>query len=160
MIETTNHGYALFDTPVGRCAIAWNGHGIAALQLPEAREPATRARMLERVPGATELAPPPEVQRALDLIATLLRGEASDLAAIPLDMGGVPPFHRRVYETVRAIPPGTTLSYGEVAARLGADGAARAVGQAMRRNPFAIIVPCHRVFAAGGKVGGYSANGG
>lgn len=156
----TEQGFTLFDTPIGRCAIAWGGRGIAAVQLPEARENATRALMLKRFPEARETLPPPEVQRALDAIVALLRGEASDFSAIALDMSGVPPFHRRVYEVVRGIAPGTTLSYGDVAARLGADGAARAVGQAMRRNPFAIVVPCHRVLAAGGKVGGYSANGG
>ena len=100
------------------------------------------------------------MQRAIDGINELLRGDASDLAAVPLDMTGVPPFHRRVYETVRTIPPGASLSYGEVAAKAEAPGAARAVGQAMRRNPFSILVPCHRVFAAGGKIGGYSAHGG
>jgi O-6-methylguanine DNA methyltransferase len=91
---------------------------------------------------------------------TLLRGEISDLGAIAVDMADLPAFHQRVYEAVRAIPPGATLSYGGVAERIGAPGAARAVGQAMRRNPFPIIVPCHRVLAAGGKLGGYSANGG
>jgi methylated-DNA-[protein]-cysteine S-methyltransferase len=156
----TEQGFTLFDTAIGRCAIAWGARGITAVQLPEARESATRALMVKRLPEAQETPAPPEVQRALDAIVTLLRGEASDLSTIPLDMGGVPPFHRRVYEVVRGIAPGTTLSYGDVAAKLGADGAARAVGQAMRRNPFAIVVPCHRVLGAGGKVGGYSANGG
>jgi methylated-DNA-[protein]-cysteine S-methyltransferase len=156
----TEQGFTLFDTAIGRCAIAWGARGITAVQLPEARESATRALMVKRLPEAQETPAPPEVQRALDAIVTLLRGEASDLSTIPLDMGGVPPFHRRVYEVVRGIAPGTTLSYGDVAAKLGADGAARAVGQAMRRNPFAIVVPCHRVLGAGGKIGGYSANGG
>ncbi len=156
----TAQAYALFDTAIGRCGIAWGGRGIRAVQLPEARDPETRARLLERCPDALAAPPPPEVRRALDAIVALLSGEASDLGAIALDMDGVPPFHRRVYEVVRGIPPGTTLSYGEVASLLDAQGAARAVGQAMRRNPFAIIVPCHRVFASGGKIGGYSANGG
>src|ERR1700733_7013555 len=152
--------FALFDTPLGRCGIAWGPRGIAGVQLPEARDSETRAKLLGRHADAAEAAPPAEVQRAIDGIAALLRGAASDLADVPLDMTGVPPFHRRVYETVRAIPPGASLSYGEVAAKADAPGAARAVGQAMRRNPFSILVPCHRVFAAGGKIGGYSAHGG
>jgi methylated-DNA-[protein]-cysteine S-methyltransferase len=152
--------HAFFDTPLGRCGIAWNAHGIAGLQLPEASESATRAKLLDRLGEAEPASPPPAVQRAIDGINELLRGNASDLAAVPLDMTGVPPFHRRVYETVRTIPPGASLSYGEVAAKAEAPGAARAVGQAMRRNPFSILVPCHRVFAAGGKIGGYSAHGG
>src|SRR6185503_19547170 len=108
----------------------------------------------------SEARPPAEVRRAIDAIAALLRGDASDLSSIGLDMDGVSPFHRRVYEIARTIAPGATLSYGTIAARLGAPGSARAVGQALGRNPFAIVVPCHRVLAAGGKVGGFSANGG
>lgn len=99
-------------------------------------------------------------QLAVDGIVALLRGEAIDLLAIELDMERVPPFHRRVYEVARTVPPGKTLSYGEIAARLGDPGVARAVGQALGRNPCPIIVPCHRVLAAGGKIGGFSANGG
>ena len=116
--------------------------------------------MLQRFPAAGEATPPPEVQGVIDRIVALLRGEASDLSSIPLDMDQVPAFHRRVYEAARAIPPGMTLSYGDIAARAGAPGAARAVGQALGRNPFPIVVPCHRVLAAGGKIGGFSAQGG
>lgn len=156
----TAHGFALFDTAIGRCAIAWGERGIAGIQLPDAGEPETRARMLHRFPAAGEAVPPREVQRAVDRIVALLHGEASDLSDIALDMDGVPAFHRRVYEVARAIPPGKTLSYGDIAARLDARGAARAVGQALGRNPFPIVVPCHRVLAAGGKIGGFSAQGG
>jgi methylated-DNA-[protein]-cysteine S-methyltransferase len=106
------------------------------------------------------MAPPPNVQLAIDGIVALLQGEPSDLSAIALDMEGVAPFHRRVYEVARMIPPGKTLAYGEVAARLGAAGASRAVGQALGHNPFPIVVPCHRVVSAGGKIGGFSAHGG
>lgn len=94
-------------------------------------------------------------------MTALLSGE--DLAApdsVPLDLSRVPPFHARVYEVARTIPPGTTLTYGEIARRLGEPGAARAVGQALGANPFAPIVPCHRVLAAGGGTGGFSADGG
>ena len=153
-------GFALFDTAIGRCGVAWGERGVAGVQLPEAGERETRARMLQRFPAAGEAAPPPEVQRVIDRIVALLRGEASDLSTIALDMDQVPAFHRRVYEAARAIPPGMTLSYGDIAARVGAPGAARAVGQALGRNPFPIVVPCHRVLAAGGKIGGFSAQGG
>ncbi len=152
--------FSFFDTEIGRCGIVWGEHGIAGVQLPEARESETRARVRRRFPDAREAPPPAEVQRAVDAIAALLRGEPSDLAALSLDMGRVPMFHRRVYEVARTIPRGATQSYGEIARRLGAPHAARAVGQALGRNPFAIVVPCHRVLAAGGKVGGFSANGG
>ncbi|WP_437815495.1 methylated-DNA--[protein]-cysteine S-methyltransferase [Sorangium sp. So ce1078] len=156
----TAYGFLLFDTAIGRCGIAWGTRGVALLQLPEGRDQGTRARLLQRVPDAREAPPPPEVQRAVDGIVALLRGEASDLSGVALDMERVPPFHRRVYEVARTIPPGATLTYGDIAARLGSIGSARAVGQALGRNPFAILVPCHRVLAAGGKVGGFSADGG
>ncbi len=152
--------FTLFDTAIGRCGIAWSEHGVTGVQLPEAREPETRARLLRRFPGARATPPPPDVQRALDGIVALLSGEPSPLDAIALDMDGVPPFHRRVYEVARTIPPGATLSYGEVAARLGEPALARDVGQALGENPFALIVPCHRVIAAGGRLGGFSARGG
>jgi methylated-DNA-[protein]-cysteine S-methyltransferase len=153
-------GFALFDTAIGRCGIAWGPRGIVALQLPEATPAATRARLLRNRAEAVESEPPQAVRDAITAIVTLLGGEPRDLASIDLDMGGVPDFHRRVYAIARAIPPGRTMTYGEIATRLGEPGAARAVGQALGRNPFAIIVPCHRVVAAGGRLGGFSANGG
>ena len=156
----TEHGFALFDTVIGRCGIAWGARGITGVQLPEASEARTRARLLRRYPHAREAPPPADVRRVIDGIVSLLRGEARDLSAAALDMDGVPEFDRRVYEVARDIAPGATLSYGEIAARLGERGLARDVGQALGRNPFPIIVPCHRVLAAGGKAGGFSANGG
>jgi methylated-DNA-[protein]-cysteine S-methyltransferase len=153
--------FALFDTPIGRCGIAWNGDDtIVGVQLPEARVADTRARLRDRFDGARAATPPPAVQVAIDSIVASLRGEADDLVDIPLDLDAVAPFHRKVYEVVRTIPLGETMSYGEVAAAVGSPGAARAVGQALGRNPFAIVVPCHRVLAAGGKWGGFSARGG
>lgn len=153
-------GLTLFDTAIGSCCIAWGPRGIVAVQLPEATLAATRGRVLRRCPEAIDAPPPETVRAAIAAIAALLRGEPSDLGAIALDMHGVPAFHRRVYAVARAIPPGKTLTYGEVASRLGEPGAARAVGHALGRNPFAIIVPCHRVVAAGGALGGFSARGG
>jgi methylated-DNA-[protein]-cysteine S-methyltransferase len=156
----TGYGFTLFDTAIGWCGVAWSDRGLVGVQLPEARKAETRERMLQRFPAAAEAPPPPEIQLATDAIVALLRGERRDLSDVALDMEGVAPFHRRVYEVARTIPPGRTLAYGDVAARLGAHGAARAVGQALGRNPFPIVVPCHRVLAAGGKIGGFSAHGG
>lgn len=153
-------GFVLFDTEIGLCGIAWNGRGVAGVQLPEGSPHETRARLRRRFPEAREASPPAPVRRAIDGVIALLRGEPSELHSVALDMDGVPSFHRRVYEVARTIPPGTTVSYGEVAARMGEPGAARDVGQALGQNPFAIIVPCHRVLAANGKVGGFSARGG
>jgi O-6-methylguanine DNA methyltransferase len=156
----TARGFALFETAIGRCGIAWGERGVVGIQLPEASEARTLARMRRRFPDANEAPPPPAVVRAIERIVALLRGEAIDLAAVALDMARVPPFERRVYDVARSIPPGATLSYGDIAARLGVPGDARAVGQALGQNPFPLVVPCHRVLAAGGKVGGFSANGG
>jgi methylated-DNA-[protein]-cysteine S-methyltransferase len=156
----TTRGFALFDTAIGACGIAWGERGLVGVQLPEASEARTLARMRRRFPATPEAPPPPSVQRAIEGIVQLLQGEAIDLAAVALDTAGVPSFDRRVYEVARTIPPGATLSYGDIAARLGAPGEARAVGQALGQNPFPLVVPCHRVLAAGGKVGGFSANGG
>src|SRR5262249_11715907 len=130
--------------------------GITGVQLPEASEARTRARLLRRYPHAREAPPPADVRRVIDGIVSLLRGEASGLSAAALDMDGVAECDRRVYAAARGIAPGATRSYGEIAARLGERGLARDVGQALGRNPFPLIVPCHRVLAAGG----FSANGG
>jgi methylated-DNA-[protein]-cysteine S-methyltransferase len=153
-------GFALFETTIGSCAIAWSGAGVVALQLPEANDERTRARVLRRWPHAQEEPPPPTAQHAIDGIVALLAGEATNLSAVALDTERVSAFDRRVYEVARTIGPGETLTYGDIAARLGDPGVAREVGQALARNPFAVIVPCHRVIAAGGKTGGFSANGG
>src|SRR5256885_9396316 len=145
------HGFALCTTPIGRCAIAWSERGITAVRLPERRDSETRARILRRSPHAREALPPPPVQDALERIVALLQGQAIDLSSIALDLDGVPDFDREVYGVARSIPCGSTTTYGEIAARLNGRGSARDVGVALARNPFAIVVPCHRVLAAGGE---------
>jgi len=151
--------YTLFETAIGLCGLAWNERGVIGFQLPEDDRSRLCARIAKRFPGIVEAAPAPAIQGIIAEVVALLRGEARDLSAVPLDTERVPDFDRRVYEVARSIPPGRVLTYGEVAARLGTDNA-RAIGQALGRNPFAIIVPCHRVVAAGGKLGGFSAHGG
>jgi methylated-DNA-[protein]-cysteine S-methyltransferase len=153
-------GFALFATAIGRCGIAWGERALVGVQLPEASDAATRVRLVRGLPKLRETEPPPWVQLAIVRIQALLNGLLDDLADIPLDMESVPPFHRRVYEITRAIPPGRTLTYGEVAQQLGDPAAARAVGQALGHNPFAPVVPCHRVLAAHSGAGGFSAQGG
>ena len=156
-------GHALFDTAIGPCAIAWGPHGVCAVQLPEATEAATRARLLKYT-GRLPAAPPPaSVQRVIDAVAALLAGDlrgAQALATVELDESRLPEFARHVYAITRRIPPGQTRSYGEIAAELGNKNLARAVGRALGANPFAPVVPCHRVLAAGGRSGGFSAFGG
>jgi len=156
----SGRGYTIFDTGIGRCGIAWGDLGIIGVQLPEAREIETRGRMLRQYPDARELRPPPNVQTAIEGISALLRGRACDLSDVALDMTGIHVFNQRVYELTREIPRGETRTYGEMASRLGASGASHSVAQAIGRNPFMIIVPCHRVLEAGGYADKISPNGG
>jgi methylated-DNA-[protein]-cysteine S-methyltransferase len=153
-------GFALFESPLGALATAWSPRGIAGVFLPEASEGALRRRVALRFPSARESAPPEPVQRAIESIRRLLRGERAELRGIALDMQQVPELNQRIYAIAREIPPGQTLSYGALAARLGDRRLAREVGAAMARNPFSIVVPCHRILAADGKLGGFSARGG
>ncbi len=152
--------FTLFDTAIGTCGIVWTARGICGVQLPEADAAATRARLMQRYPNAREAAPTPETQHAIDGIVALTAGEPRDLADIVIDDDAISDFNRKVYKIARAIPPGQTLTYGEVAERLGDKLLARAVGQAMGENPTPIVMPCHRVLAANGKTGGFSAPGG
>lgn len=154
------HSSALFETPVGACALVWGAQGLVGVLLPEPTASATRARVQRRFSGVTEAAAPAPIQQVIARIQALLGGTRDDLADIQLDLRVVAPFHARVYALTRAIRPGSTRTYGEIAALLGEPHAARAVGQALGANPFPIIVPCHRVLAAGAKAGGFSAPGG
>jgi methylated-DNA-[protein]-cysteine S-methyltransferase len=159
--EIIEPGFALFDTAIGTCALAWGPRGLVGVQLPEDNgEAATRARMRRRFPELPESEPPGSAEQAVAAIQALLQGAADDLGHIVLDMSQVSEFHQRIYAIARRIPPGQTRTYGEIAAELGDKGLSRAVGQAMGHNPFAPVVPCHRVLAAGNKPGGFSAGGG
>lgn len=153
-------GFAFFDTAIGRCGVAWGERGLLSVQLPEADDARTRARLLRKAPGARDMTPPANVQRACDAMAELLGGEARDLSFIALDMDRIPAFNRSVYDIARTIAPGETLTYGDIATRLGDKLLSRPVGQALGQNPLPIVIPCHRVLAANGKTGGFSANGG
>lgn len=156
----STRGLCLFDTAIGACGIAWGDAGLTGVQLPEADAAATRARMHARFPDVAEREPPDEARDAISRIAAALRGEPDDLRSVRLDMAGVGDFQRRVYELLRALPYGATTTYGALAAQLGEPGASRAVGRALGDNPFAPVVPCHRVLAAGTRAGGFSAGGG
>ncbi len=156
-----NTSFALFDTPIGTCSLVWKDQTIVGLRLPEQSASATRARIKRRWPDAEEQTPPPAaVQAVIDRVLALLSGKQVDLSDVPLDFGDAPEFHKQVYGVARTIPPGHTMTYGEIAKRLGVPHESREVGQAMGRNPIAIIMPCHRVLGADGKMGGFSATGG
>lgn len=151
---------ALFDTPIGRCGIAWRGDRVAAFALPEATDEATSAALGRRCASAEPSSPAPPIGAAIAAIQRLLDGHPEDLRGIAVDLDGVPRFERTIYELLREVGAGETVTYGEMAGRAGAPGAARAVGAAMGRNPIPVIIPCHRVLAGSGRSGGFSAPGG
>jgi methylated-DNA-[protein]-cysteine S-methyltransferase len=154
--------FSLFDTAFGRCALAWSDSGLVGLSLPGASDDDTCTHLLARRPGlqAATDAWPDFVSRAVADVQAHLSGQPRDLRDVPLDWRGVQPFERRVYTAAQAIDPGRTCTYGEMARDLGEPAAMRAVGQALGHNPWPLVVPCHRVLAAGGKLGGFSAPGG
>ena len=163
-------GFTLFETPIGLCGLAWGEQGLVGAQLPEAAPGAAWNRLRRRYPEAVEASPPPPpIQRVVERVNDLLAGGRDDLVDIELDFTIVSPFNRRVYEIARAIAPGQTLTYGQIAKAISKTGddpalgqglGARAVGKALGENPWPIIVPCHRVLGADGKSGGFSAPGG
>jgi methylated-DNA-[protein]-cysteine S-methyltransferase len=156
----TGQSFAIFDTAIGPCGIVWGERGISGVQLPMSNEEKTRKRILQRNGDIPEAEPTAEVGRVIEAIKELLTGKPNDLSGVVLDFDGVPEFNRGVYDIARTIPPGKTMTYGDIAKKLGGVELSRDVGQALGRNPCPIVVPCHRVLAAGNKPGGFSANGG
>lgn len=153
----------IFDTQLGPLGLLWNETALLRLHLPEKNAATTRRRLREYAKGIKEPAIdqwPPWLREAVEKIERHLRTGREDLSEIPLDLTPYTTFHQRVYESAKKIPPGVTITYGALAERVGVPGGARAIGQAMGKNPFALIVPCHRIVAAGGKMGGFSAWGG
>jgi methylated-DNA-[protein]-cysteine S-methyltransferase len=153
-------GFTLFDTAIGACAVAWSEAGLIATQLPELGRDLARRRLARRVSDCAEEEPPGWVRDAIAKVVAHLAGERTDYGDVPLDERGIGEWERAVYRAAAAIPPGETRTYGALAAELGRPEAAQAVGQALGRNPWPIIVPCHRILAADGRTGGFSAPGG
>lgn len=153
--------YHIFDTALGSVAIAWNGNGITALRLPSDGAGEAERAIRRRRPGAEPGDPPSRVAVIIADIRRYFTGEAVDFSAVPLDLGEQSDFFTRVYAAVRALEWGESTTYGAVAKACGAGPeSARAVGQAMGANPIPLIIPCHRVLAAGNRIGGFSAPGG
>ena len=157
----TMHHYFIFETASGFCGIAWNNVGITRFQLPTRSAGAAERILLRRVPGAEPGAPMPEVVEAVAAVKRYFEGEETDFSGVKLDLDDQDAFFKQIYAAARRVEWGHTTTYGALAKELGAGPeAARDVGQAMAKNPVALIIPCHRVLAAGGKVGGFSAPGG
>lgn len=153
-------GYALFDTVLGPCGVAWSESGITRVQLPEADAPATEERLARWSANIRKSEPNALARTAIEALLSYFDGARTDFGDVVLDLEACSAFHRQIYAALRCIGWGETTTYGGLAACLGAPGAARAIGQAMGRNPVPVIVPCHRVLAAGGKPGGFSSFGG
>lgn len=152
--------FACFATALGECALAWNDAGLTGVWLPETHPHGLRRRIERRAPTPIESPPTAEVAHVIAAIRRLLDGAPMDLRTVRLDWSDVPEFARRVYAIARDVGPGRVVSYGAIARELGGDADARSVGQALGANPFPIVVPCHRVIAADGRLGGFSAPGG
>lgn len=149
-----------FPSQLGTCGLAWTSRGLSALQLPEDGEQLLRKRLRDKCPSRpSEAAPPPPIASAVQRVQQHLQGQLDSLLDLPLDLEELTPFARAVYTRARLTPPGQTTTYTELARLAGRPGAARAVGQAMAHNPLPLLVPCHRVLAAGGGLGGFSAAG-
>jgi methylated-DNA-[protein]-cysteine S-methyltransferase len=162
MAATDHDGqrYCLVDTAIGACGVGWSERGVTRMQLPEADRGATESRLRRFTRSQEAHAPPPPVAAVVADLVRYLRGDKIDFTPVALDLADVDPFYRKVYDAARGVGWGQTASYGDIARAAGSPGAARAVGQALGRNPCAIIVPCHRILAAGKRVGGFSAFGG
>jgi methylated-DNA-[protein]-cysteine S-methyltransferase len=151
--------YCLFDTAIGSCGLAWSERGLTRLQLPESDRDSTERRLSARAASATQ-AMPAAIDRLIADVQGYMTGRKVDFAAVAIDLTDVGPFEQQIYATARLVPWGRTLSYGELAGQIGSPGAARAVGQALGRNPVPIVIPCHRILAKGHRIGGFSAPGG
>ena len=162
MAQTNVINHCLFDTAIGPCGVAWSARGLAALQLPEKDRAATERRLVGKAQSSGADEPPFWLRAVIADIQRYLSGERVDFAAVAVDLDRADPFHRKVYEALRAVGWGATTTYGDLARQAGGSDweATREVGQAMARNPMPLVVPCHRVLAAGNKLGGFSAYGG
>jgi methylated-DNA-[protein]-cysteine S-methyltransferase len=157
----TGHHYYIFETAGAFCGIAWNDVGITRFRLPTRSAGAAEHILLRRLPGAQPGTPTPEVMETIIATKRYFAGEETDFSAVQLDLSDQDAFFKQIYATVRRIRWGRTTTYGALAKELGAGPeGARDVGQAMAENPVPLIIQCHRVLAAGGKVGGFSAPGG
>jgi len=153
--------YHVFETAMGFCAIGWSDRGVARFQLPVRSAEAGERLMRRRAPDAEPGAPPEEVAAVVAAAKRYFAGEEVDFSHVRLDFGGEDAFFARIYEALRRVGWGRTTTYGALAKDVGGPReAARDVGEAMAKNPAPLIVPCHRVLAAGGKIGGFSAPGG
>ena len=160
-MDRTAHHYLIFETASGFCGIAWNNVGITCLRLPMKSAAAAERILRRRAPGAEPGAPTPAAAHAIAAVKRYFEGEKTDFSGLKLDLGEQGAFFNQVYAAARRIGWGQTTTYGALAKELGAGPeAARDVGQAMAKNPVPLIIPCHRVLAAGGKIGGFSAPGG
>ena len=166
-MQNITNFYTLFKTPIGTCGIAWKESGnartslrVTAFQLPESTLKSTEARIAENASAIRARTTPPLMAGIIARVQQHLRGEAQDFQDIPVDLDGAGPFARQVYDVCRKISPGRTMTYGELAKTIRRPAAARAIGQALGKNPVPLIIPCHRVLASGNKPGGFSAYGG
>ncbi len=159
-MATRPQTYQLFATAFGTCGIAWTDVGLTRAQLPEQNADAANGRLQRYGATRSDCAPPTHIEDCITSLRLYFDGSPIDFQAIELDLQAVTDFNQRVYAALRSVPFGTTTTYGALALSAGSPSAAQAVGTAMARNPWPVIVPCHRVLAAAKEIGGFSAFGG
>jgi methylated-DNA-[protein]-cysteine S-methyltransferase len=157
---TTPTSYTIVDTAIGPIGVAWSENGICRVALPERDRTRMEERFARHLGGATPGEPPATVAEAIGLIRRYAEGETVDFSDVPVDLGDVDQFRRAIYAAARELDFGQTTTYGGLCDAAGHPGMARETGEALGRNPVPLIVPCHRILAAGGKIGGFSAPGG
>jgi len=160
-MKESDAAWTTFSTSAGTCGVSWNAQGITSFYLPEASGKRMEGRLKKMTHNSrASSAPPAWVKDLIKKVRAHLKGHAQDFTSMPLHFDGVSGFLLSVYRAVQKIPSGTVVTYGELAARVGNPNAARAIGGALGKNPIPLIVPCHRVIASSGKLGGFSAPGG
>ncbi len=155
-----SHSYCLFETGIGTCAVAWTERGLKRVQLPDTDATATERHVSGEAGRSSRTDPPPSILECVQLLQAYFRGDRIDFRGVRLDDEGISQFNTKIYRALSEVAYGTTTTYGALARSVGAPGASRAVGVAMARNPWPIVIPCHRVLASGQRIGGFSAPGG
>lgn len=153
-------GHHVFETAFGFCGAGWTSEGLARFTLPMAEPAMVTSQITRHLPASQAAEPEGAMADLVDAARRYFSGSREDFSHVPIDLAGVDPFRRALYAAMRKLAFGETVTYGGLCARAGFPNAARETGMAMGRNPLPLIIPCHRVLAAGGRIGGFSAPGG
>ncbi|WP_274426630.1 methylated-DNA--[protein]-cysteine S-methyltransferase [Chelativorans sp. YIM 93263] len=150
----------VFETAFGFCGIVWSERGVCRFMLPVDAPAPAEEELTKRRSASSAATPSGEIAKTVAAVVRYFEGEREDFAQTPVDLDGTPPFHQAIYRAARRLAYGETTTYGALATEAGFPKSAQETGVALGRNPIPLIIPCHRILAAGGKLGGFSAPGG